>query len=152
MPKVEHVLDDATKAREVATRRHIRGVFEKLGANNNGKPRLLMNNIGSRTHWLGLRLLGERTGRAESGPSRRVEGRDMYGARVAVFRPNETTLWRRARADGSYGSANDPRVLVGLGDSTEAPKVRVVWPGGRVEEWMAVAIDRYTTLREGSGR
>ena len=74
----------------------------------------------------------------------------MYGARVAVFRVNGPTLWRRARADGSYASANDPRVLVGLGDSTEAPRVRVIWPSGRVEEWDAVAIDRYTTLKEGS--
>jgi hypothetical protein len=74
----------------------------------------------------------------------------MYGARVAVLRANGPTLWRRARADGSYASANDPRVLVGLGDSAEPPRVRVVWPSGRVEQWTAVAIDRYTTLREGS--
>jgi ASPIC/UnbV protein len=43
-------------------------------------------------------------------------------------------------------------VLVGLGDSTEAPRIRVVWPSGRVEEWSTVPIDRYTTLIEGSGR
>jgi hypothetical protein len=27
----------------------------------------------------------------------------------------------------------------------------VVWPGGATEEWNNVAVDRYTTLREGSG-
>ena len=42
--------------------------------------------------------------------------RDMLGARVAIVRSDGATLWRRARADGSYASANDPRVLVGLGD------------------------------------
>jgi enediyne biosynthesis protein E4 len=118
------------------------GDVDVLVGNDAGPTRLLMNNVGSRKHWLGLRLVGERG------------KRDMYGARVAVFRPSTggPTLWRRARADGSYGSANDPRVLVGLGDSTEAPRVRVVWPSGRVEEWTTAAIDRYTTLTEGSGR
>jgi enediyne biosynthesis protein E4 len=80
-----------------------------------------------------------------------VEGRDMYGARVAVFGANGPALWRRARADGSYASANDPRVLVGLGDSAQPPRVRVIWPDGRVEEWTAASVDQYTTLKEGSG-
>ena len=75
----------------------------------------------------------------------------MVGARVAIVRPDGSTLWRRARADGSYASANDPRVLAGLGDSTRPPAIRVQWPDGRVEEWRGVAIDRYTTLKEGTG-
>ena len=29
---------------------------------------------------------------------------------------DEKSLWRRVRADGSYCSANDPRVLCGLGE------------------------------------
>ena len=74
----------------------------------------------------------------------------MLGARVEIIRANQPALWRRARSDGSYASANDPRVLVGLGRATEAPRVRVVWPGGRTEEWPSVSIDRYTTLKEGS--
>ena len=44
-------------------------------------------------------------------------GRDMLGARVGVVREDGTTLWRRVRSDGSYASANDPRVVVGLGPS-----------------------------------
>ena len=57
-----------------------------------------------------------------------------------------------ARADGSYASANDPRVIVGLGASAEAPRVKITWPSGRVEEFANVAIDRYVTLREGTGK
>ena len=75
----------------------------------------------------------------------------MLGTRVSVWRKTGPALWRRARSDGSYASANDPRVLVGLDGSAEAPSVRVIWPSGRVEEWKDVPIDRYTTLREGSG-
>jgi hypothetical protein len=116
------------------------GDVDVLVGNDAGPTRLLINDIGSRKHWLGLKLLGEDV------------SRDLYGARVAIIRPIEPVLWRRARADGSYGSANDPRVLVGLGDSTSSPRVRVIWPGGRVEEFADVAIDRFTTLREGTGR
>jgi hypothetical protein len=75
----------------------------------------------------------------------------MTGARVEVFRADGQTLWRRSRTDGSYASAQDPRVLVGLGDSASPPRVRVRWPDGRTEEWGTVAVDRYTTLRQGSG-
>ena len=74
------------------------------------------------------------------------------GARVGVTRADGSTLWRRARAEGSYASANDPRVLVGLGSSTKVAKVRVTWPDGKSEEWSDVQVDRYTTLKEGTGK
>jgi hypothetical protein len=108
-------------------------------ANDSGPVQLLINNIGRRNHWVGLRLLGT------------TPPRDMLGARVEVIRKDGSTVWRRARSDGSYASASDPRVLVGLGPSAEAPRVKVLWPGGRVEEFADVAVDRYTTLREGGG-
>lgn len=116
------------------------GAMDVVVANANGPVRLLMNQLGRRNHWLGVRLLG--------GPN---APRDMLGARVAVLRRDGSPLWRRARADGSYASANDPRVVVGLGASAEAPRVRVIWPSGRVEEWPELPIDRWTTLQEGSG-
>ena len=78
-------------------------------------------------------------------------GRDMLGARVAVRRPGEPTLWRRARSDGSYASANDPRVIVGLGESDARPVVEVQWPDGQIETWEDVEIDRWTTLMQGAG-
>jgi hypothetical protein len=108
--------------------------------NTNGPVRLLINGVGNRVHWLGLRLVG-------------ADGRrDMLGARVAVAREDMPTLWRRARADGSYASANDPRVLVGLGSQSPAPlRVRVQWPDGRAEEWTQLPADRWTTLRQGGG-
>jgi hypothetical protein len=116
------------------------GDVDVLVANNNGRVRLLINNIGNHHNWLGLRLVG---GGAP---------RDMLGARVGIFRSDGPPLWRRARTDGSYASANDPRVLVGLGDASTVPRVQVVWPGGRVEEWTDVAADQWLTLTEGTGR
>lgn len=76
----------------------------------------------------------------------------MLGARVTITRDGEPTRWRRARSDGSYASANDPRVHVGLGESADPPDVEVRWPSGRVEAWDDVPVDRYTTLIEGQGR
>jgi hypothetical protein len=118
------------------------GAPDVVVANNNGPARLLMNNLGGPAHWLGLRLL---TGKP---------GRDALGARVEVRRQGARSLWRRARADGSYASANDPRVLVGLGGSPAVSSVVVHWPSGRMEEFAAAAVktNAYNTLREGAGK
>ncbi len=116
------------------------GDVDVLIVNNNGPARLLINNIGNRRHWLGLRLVGTE------------HGRDMLGTRVDVVLSDQLTLVRRVRTDGSYGSSNDPRVLVGLGSKTRVAAVRAYWSSGRLEEWTDVPGDRYTTLREGSGR
>ena len=114
------------------------GDMDVVITNNGGPVRLLLNNIGNRNHWLGLWLVGGKP------------PRDMLGARVGVFRSEGPPLWRRARTDGSYASAHDPRVLVGLGRAASVPRVRVVWPSGRVEEWTNLAVDQYLTLTEGT--
>jgi hypothetical protein len=114
------------------------GDVDVLIGNNNGRTRLLINQAAAGKHWLGLRLIGP-------------PARDMVGARVEIVRQSGGSLWRRARADGSYASASDPRVLVGLGDSAAPVTVRVRWPSGRTETFANVAVDRYMTLTEGSG-
>lgn len=116
------------------------GDTDVLLVNNNGPARILLNNVGQDRSWIGVRLVGQK-----------VE-RDMLGTRVAVLRPGGKPLWRRVRTDGSFASANDPRVLFGLGDFSGSVSVRAVWPSGRVEEWQGLSIRRYHTLREGSGR
>jgi hypothetical protein len=114
------------------------GDQDVLVANDAGRPQLLVNNVGSQRHWIGLRLVGMR------------ERRDMIGASVTVIRKQGPMLRRRARSDGSYASANDARVLVGLGDDENAPTLRVRWPNGRVEHWPSLAPDRWHTLTEGT--
>jgi hypothetical protein len=115
------------------------GDTDVVVANDSGPIRLLINHVGGGKHWVGVRVVGH-------------HGRDMVGARVGIVRASGPTLWRRARADGSYGSANDPRVLVGLGDTSTINRVRVEWPGANAEEWTDVPVDRYTTLKQGEGR
>ena len=115
------------------------GDTDVLLFNNNGRTRLLINRAGSVNRWLGLRLVG------------RESNRDALGAWAGVFRKGKPTLWRRVRTDGSYASSNDPRVLVGLGETPEVIRVRAQWPSGLVEEWPDIEPGRYVTLREGSG-
>ena len=129
-----------------------------------GPVRLLINHVGTKKHWIGIRLVTagpNRLGspgelrRVSPEPQAKAEGpavRDALGARVAVMRKTGPALWRRARSDGSYASANDPRVLVGLGDAADPVRLRVLWPSGRSEEWSDVPIGRWTTLTEGSGK
>ena len=119
------------------------GDTDVVVGNNNGAAQLLLNMVGSRNHWIGLRLVA---------PGASGRARDTLGARVTILRNGQPARTRRARADGSYASANDPRVLVGLGPSGKRPRVRVLWPDGRAEEWADVPIDRYTTLTQGSGK
>jgi hypothetical protein len=116
------------------------GDTDVVVANASGPLRLLLNGIGQRRHWLGLRL-ADKDGR-----------RDLLGARVAVSRSDGVTIWRRARSDGSYASANDPRVLVGLGDSKAPVTTRIIWPDGRTETWSGLEVDRYVSIKEGAGR
>jgi hypothetical protein len=110
------------------------GDVDVLIGNNNGPTRLLINQAANGRHWIGLRLVG-------------AGGRDMVGARVEITRKGAASRWRRARADGSYASANDPRVVVGLGESPDRPDVRVTWPDGKIDTWTQVPVDTYTTLR-----
>lgn len=114
------------------------GDMDVLISNNNGPARLLINQVGNRNHWLGLRLLGQKT------------KRDMLGARVEVQLMSKRVLSRQARTDGSYCSSQDPRVLVGLGAAERVAAVRVSWPDGSIEEWKSPPVNRYLTLKEGT--
>ena len=113
------------------------GDTDVLVSNSNGPARLFLNQVGNQNHWLGLRLVGG-------------TGHDMLGAQVEIIVSKNNVLWRRARTDGGYLSANDPRVLVGLGSATRVDSVRVHWPDGNVTEWKDPPVDRYTTLKEGT--
>ena len=110
------------------------GDTDFLVSNNNGPARLFLNRLGNRNHWVGLRLVGK-------------NGRDMLGAYVEIATATSKVLRRRVRTDGGYLSANDPRVLVGLGTVSQLKQVRVRWPDGTGEEFKDVPVDKYTTLK-----
>jgi hypothetical protein len=114
------------------------GDVDVLVTNNGGPVRLLLNQTASRNHWLQVRLEGVE------------DNRQGLGARVGLRRDDGTTIWRRARTDGSYLSASDPRVHFGLG-LTAVEAVVVEWPRGLKETWTDITPNRIVTLRQGSG-
>ena len=73
-------------------------------------------------------------------------------SRGSGVRKGAPALRRRAATDGSYASASDPRVLVGLGDAPEVTEVRVTWPDGKTEVFPPPPLRTYTKLLEGTGR
>ncbi|MGE3707110.1 MAG: CRTAC1 family protein [Vicinamibacterales bacterium] len=109
-------------------------------ANDGGPAQLLVNRAGSTRHWIGLRLRG------------RATPRDMLGAQVTVGLADGSLRRHHVHTDGSYASASDPRILVGLGDLASPVSVRVRWPDGGTDAWAAQAVDRWLVLEEGATR
>lgn len=103
--------------------------------NNNGRARLLMNQIGNQRRWMGLRVL-DATGT-----------RDAHHAIAEITCSDGRKIMRHVAVDGSYCSSRDPRVLVGLGGDADPVSVRVRWAGGHIEQWQEVRTNCYWTLQ-----
>jgi enediyne biosynthesis protein E4 len=93
------------------------GGLDLLVTDLEGRARLLMNRMPQRGNWLRIALEGKRSNRMG------------IGARVEVT-AGEQRWVRYVTTSGSYLSASDPRVHVGLGDLTAVDRIEVQWPGG----------------------
>ena len=113
------------------------GAVDVVVAHSGGPIRILRNVAAPGRHWLGLSV---ETGAGLHGTALWLL--DADGRRAARFRP---------RTDGSYASASDARVVVGLGDEATARSVEVTWPDGTAERFDGLAPDRYHALRRGRG-
>lgn len=130
------------------------GDTDVVSTNNHGPARLLLSRQGQAAKWIGLRLreLASRNGRDALGATAELElapGTRGQGPRRWL---------RRAATDGSYSSANDPRLIFGLGidgaslDPKSIVGVRVRWADGQEERFPAPAVGRYTELVRGEGK
>ena len=115
------------------------GDTDILISNNSGPARLYSNQIGSKQHWLGITLQTAE----KSTPA--------LQCRIDVKLPDDRTLTRTPRTDGSYLSTNDPRVLIGLGHLSDNVALRIYWLDGSVELFNDIQIDQYVTLVKGEG-
>jgi hypothetical protein len=100
---------------------------------------LLRNVADAGNHWLGVTLATK-------------DRRTLAGAKV-VLAVNGRNLTRFVKGGGSCYSANDTRLLFGLGQAAKAGKLTVDWPTGqpRRESFDDLPIDRYHTLVQGTG-
>ncbi len=89
-------------------------------------------------HWLTFQLQGTKS------------PRDAVGAVVTVESGGRKQVAVRA-GGGSYLSACDGRVHLGLGNASKIDSVEVHWPSGRVERFAGLAVDRIHRLVEGAG-
>ncbi|MGC4046072.1 MAG: CRTAC1 family protein [Armatimonas sp.] len=110
------------------------GRVDALVVDSEGKPLLLHNESEKTGHWLSLQLEG--TGRVN---------RSAHGAIVTV-KVRGKTLLRHCQTDGSYLSASDVRVHIGLGEATQA-EVTVQWPGGPKKSYGVLDADKVHLLK-----
>jgi len=116
------------------------GAVDVLISVNNGAPVLLRNNAGKQNHWLGIHLRGKK-----SNP-------DAIGA-IVTYQAGNLKRHQMKVGGGSYLSAHDPRIVLGLGKREKIDWLEVKWPlpGGKTERFANLPIDRYITIVEGQG-
>jgi enediyne biosynthesis protein E4 len=117
------------------------GAVDVLVSVNGAAPLLLRNKIGNQNHWLGIKLSGKK-----SNP-------DAIGARV-TYQAGDLKRSRTKVGGGSYLSSHDPRIVLGIGKRTKIDWLEIKWPqpGGAVERFTDLPIDRYITIIEGQGK
>jgi len=98
------------------------------------EPVTILRGIGGKEHhWLGVQLLGK-------------DHADYVGARV-VLETKDGTQTRFAKGGGSYASANDRRLVFGLGTLDRVESLTVYWPDGTQQTISAPAVDRYHKIQ-----
>jgi hypothetical protein len=109
--------------------------------NNNEAPLLLRNNVGKLNNWLGVRLVGRKC------------NRDAVGARVS-YQAGDLKRSRMKVGGGSFLSAHDPRLVLGIGPRKGIDILEVKWPlpSGAVERFTGLPLNRYITIVEGTGK
>jgi enediyne biosynthesis protein E4 len=117
------------------------GALDVLVAVNNGAPLLVKNNAGRHNHWLGLKVVAK-----QANP-------DAIGALI-TWQAGDLKRSLFKTGGGSYLASHDPRVVLGIGARPKIDWVEIKWPmpSGRIERFIDLPIDKYTTVSEGSGK
>jgi hypothetical protein len=101
------------------------GDLDVVVVNNGGRARLLRNQVGSKSGWVGVRLRSMPAGQA-------------LGARVRVAMDG-TTEWAEIRRSYSYCASNDPGLYFGLGTTQQIDGLRIEWPNGLEQNFAGLA-------------
>ena len=115
------------------------GDVDLVAANNSGGARVYRNAAGA--SWLGVDVRGR-------------DGQTAVGAEVWL--ESSPCPRRRVATDGSFASANDPRIVFGRADDATPQTVHVRWPDNTETRFGPLAPGRYHRLQqppepEGSG-
>jgi len=105
------------------------GATDLLITQNHGPVVLLRNEGGNKNHWLRLNLKGL------------ADNKSAIGTKVEVFAGGNRQKFEIYGSNGYLGQ-NSPYLTVGLGQSTQADVVRMLWPTGVLQDEVEVAADR----------
>ncbi|MEZ5364305.1 MAG: CRTAC1 family protein [Bryobacterales bacterium] len=111
------------------------GDLDIVVTSNGGPARLFRNDGGNANHALAIRLEGVKS------------DRDGIGALVRV-RTDAGEQWTLARTGSSYCSQSARTLTFGLGPSTKADQVEVLWPSGATSTLTDVESGELTIVRE----
>jgi hypothetical protein len=134
------------------------GRLSAVVSNMNAPPSLLVNQVRTANHWITLHPVGSITQSKSQSPVTSTvpkspasqSNRDAIGARIRV-KAGPRILIDEVRSGSSFISNNDMRVHFGLGSVAKIDWVEIRWPSGLVEKFDNLAVDKFHTLKEGSG-
>ncbi len=115
------------------------GDLDVLILNNNGPAQLLLNLVSKTRDWIGLRLTATKS------------RRDLPGTEIFLTQAGKKQQWFRTGTDGSYCSANDPRVLFTYPDHPQEKSLQIRWPDGSQETRPLPPASQYTEIRQTDG-
>lgn len=104
-------------------------------SHTNSPITILRNEAAAKHRWLGIKLVGK-------------DKRDVVGSTVTL-EGSTRTLTRFVKGGGSYLSANDQRIVLGLGSSEQVRRVTVKWSWGKTQSWDNLEPGHYYELHEG---
>ena len=114
------------------------GGLDLLIVNRDGPVNLLINQVAGHGNWASFQL---RTGK----------GRDALGATLSA-NVGKLRINRQVQAAGSYLTASDPRIILGLADHNSANDVAVRWPNGTTESFGNFSANDTIVLTQGKGQ
>jgi enediyne biosynthesis protein E4 len=117
------------------------GGLDVLITVNGEAPILLRNEVGKLKHWQGVKLVGKKCNPDAVGALITYQAGDLKRSRFKV-------------GGGSFLSAHDPRLVLGIGSRTKLDWLEIKWPepSGTTERFANLPLDRYVTIVEGTGK
>jgi hypothetical protein len=114
------------------------GDVDLLVTNNGAPANLLVNEGGSRSNAIVIRLIGSRSNRS------------AIGARL-VLQAGQLRLLREVQSGSSYLGQHDLRAHFGLGQADRVDRIEIHWPSGAKEGIEHLPANHIVTVKEGGG-
>ena len=75
------------------------------------------------------------------------DSRTAIGTKIEIFDGAQRQKWEISGASGYLGQGS-PEILAGLGEADDADAVRIVWPGGILQDELSIAGGKLTPVTE----